>query len=133
VRTVVYDPQDMEPLTVIDVQPHLMRAMEKVGGSRYIRFPIPTKVQNRFVSSGADIEPVDWQIADIRFEPCKPPNGSPEIWWVALAINPEVCLLLRSVFLTGQQKDVQDAMQRAFQDGANKGMVALFNILRGFE
>jgi hypothetical protein len=110
-RCVVYDPQDLEPLTVVDVPQVFIRELERGKRGPLLRFPIWEEVTFTIPN-----EPILnlLRTADVLMERfCRG-----EVWtWCASALNPEVCLLMRSDFLPGQRREVNRREREAFVSG----------------
>jgi hypothetical protein len=67
--------------------------------------------------------PMDYQppkVATVLLEPFY--RGKVRTW-CAIAMNPEICLLLKSELLPGQQRDVQELRRRSFEEGFGKGFL----------
>jgi hypothetical protein len=109
-RCVVYDPQDLEALTVIDVPQNFIRELENGERFNILRFPIPEPMP----TWSTDISPFLPRIAVVRMERFHYGRVST---WVAMALNPEICLLMRSELLPGQRRDAQEREREAFLTG----------------
>lgn len=118
-RCVVFDPLDMEALTVIDVPQEFIRNLEQRRGPSMIHFGIPAEPAT-WVAPDA---PMDYQppkVATVLLEPFFRGNVRT---WCAIAMNPEICLLLKAELLPGQHRDVQQMRRRSFEEGFGKGFL----------
>lgn len=112
-RCVVYDPEDLEALTVIDVPQQFIRELEQGKRGPLLRFPIQEPM--RFTPwANADDLNFTFRIAEVLMERFQR-NGV--FTWVALALNPEICLLMRSELLPGQRRDDLERQKKAFLNG----------------
>jgi hypothetical protein len=111
-RCVVYDPQDLEALTVIDVPQDFIRGLERGERGSFLRFPVREPLHF------TPFEPLDAlatiRCAEVRMERFHYGRVST---WVAMALNPEICLLMRSELLPGQRRDAQEREREAFLTG----------------
>jgi len=120
-RCVVYDPHDLEALTVIEVPQVFIRELESGKRGPMLSFAIWADVI-REPSQLATNECVsDMRRADVRMEQFRYHGAST---WVAMALNPEICLLMRSTLLPGQRKDDADRQRQAFI----RGLIAAFGM-----
>jgi len=117
-RTVIYDPEDMEPLTVVEIPAWFVNELEAGKRGDILRFAISEPP--RFVPQA---QPVDFEppkIAEVRFEPFLY-RGKRQ--WMVFAVNPEICLLLKAEFLAGQQSELQRREKDSFAKGFLNGML----------
>ena len=124
-RAVVYDPEDLAPLTVIDVPQSFVREIEEGKRGPFLKFAIQEEV------SAATWRPDDsrmqpMRVAEVRFERFyyANPRGERVMSWMLMAMNPEICLLMKADFLPGQRKEVQSRERDAFM----RGLVAAFGV-----
>ena len=112
-RCVVYDPEDLEALTVIDVPQQFIRELEQGKRGPHLRFPIWEDCIS-WSRLAKEISVNTMRIADVRMERFCYGRIST---WCAMAMNPEICLLMRSEFLPGQRRDVNKREREAFVSG----------------
>lgn len=117
-RVVVYDAEDMEPITVIQLPGHMREYLNEIlDGCRgpEITFPL----QRPF--SAADFvakEPPALTMAlyvRLKFEPIW--KGKGLLMWLCTTRDGETALLLKSVFLPGQQRELNQQREDAFMAG----------------
>jgi hypothetical protein len=113
-RCVIYDPEDMEPLTIFDVPGEYLRALERGQFPNPIRFPIREPMEWRPWVGAEEPTMPEMKVASVLFEKLHR-NGV--VVWTGMAMNPEVCLLLKSDFLPGQQKEVLAERRKGFAEG----------------
>ena len=121
-RCVVFDPLDLEALTVIDVPQEFIRRLEQERGFRYIRFAIPSDFDFRRYDPSEPPRLESMRIAEVRMERFFYGNVST---WSAMAMNPEICLLMKSELLPGQRREDQERQKKAFVSGILKAWGAL--------
>ena len=114
-NTVIFDPEDLEPITVINVPPQFIREIEQGVRPPYLRFAC--HIQPHYLTDEIIMEGP--KIAEVRFEPLVYGDLRK---WMAFAMNPEICLLLKSVFLPGQSAAIQDERKQAMAKGFLKGL-----------
>lgn len=125
-RCVIYDPVDMEPLTIFDVPGEFIRELEAGRATNTLSFPVvlPYEVATRFPTDEEMLnsfhQPLP--IADIRFERFVYRNVRT---WCGMALNPEMALLLKSEFLPGQQKEVWAERRKGFREGFSEAFKVL--------
>jgi len=115
-RVVIYDAEDMEPITVIKLDDRLVMRLRQ---DRELRIPV------RLPMRSPTLEMTEARLAGpryccIRFEPIM--KGEDFMMWICTTMDGESALLLRSVFLPGQQASVAREREDAFMQGL---MVAL--------
>lgn len=117
-RTVIYDPQDFEPITVVEIDDRLLGQIERGEHPPRWTFAIPSWAPG----------PVPWdeheiahtiQQTTVYFERLRYGDRS---HWLVFAMDPPVALLLRSIFLAGQQNALQDVRDNAFAAGFLRGL-----------
>ncbi|WP_175787449.1 hypothetical protein [Burkholderia anthina] len=119
-RVVVFDPQDLEALTVIEVSQHFIRELEQGKRGPHLRFAIPTQLPMLVSGPMEPMQCVPIKTADVLMERFQR-NG---VWtWCAMALNPEICLLMRSTLLPGQRHDAQERERQAYLDGFTRGFL----------
>jgi hypothetical protein len=123
-RCVVFDPQDMEALTVIEVPQSYIRNLEADKCSQVLRFavPVPFSFKQWEPSDGLQECP----IANVRMERF---HYRGVVTWVAIALNPEICLRMRSELLPGQRRDAQERERESFEKGFGKGFLEAIALL----
>lgn len=114
-RTVVYDHETYEPITVIEVPGSFLAEIE--SGKRGPILVFPTRPIVSTLAPREDISPTTmaFRTVRLRFEPIY--KGQARILWLATTDDGETALLLRSAFLPGQQHAVQEREQTAFLKG----------------
>jgi len=111
-RCVIYDPMDLEALTVINVPNDFLREMERNKRGPILRFPVYGPIE--WPRPGGPVEMAELKTAEILFERfCYRGQWT----WVGFALNPEMALALKSEFLPGQQADVWAEKRKSFVDG----------------
>lgn len=118
-RVVLYDHETYEPITVFDVPGDLMRqAISRQR--RTLHVPIfPTMAAPE--SSAANVPMMAKNLAiTVSFEPIE--KGGRIITWLCTTGDGESALLLRSAFLPGQSRAVNDIEQSAFMRGLMKAL-----------
>ena len=121
-RVVLYT-NDMEPITVLSIpdwaekvllERHRLRVPVIANPKAFTAVPTnPTRLLNDF----HDVE--IWAETFIR-------NDKPHM--LLFTYNEEQALLLKSIFLPGQQKEINDAKQKAFYDGLFHALKMLGNM-----
>lgn len=111
-RCVVYDPQDLEALTVIDIPQGFIRELENGRMGPILRFPIYEELDWRAFDAPPNLP--ELKIATVMMERFHYRNATT---WVAIAMNPEICLLMRSDLLPGQRRDDIKRQKNAFVKG----------------
>lgn len=119
-RVVVFDPLDLEALTVIDVPQEFVRELERGKRGPHLRFAIPTRMPMAMPGPRELPHFVTIKIADVLMERFQR-NGVRT--WCAMALNPEICRLMRSELLPGQRHDAQERERYAYRDGFVKGFL----------
>lgn len=120
-RCVVYDPVDLEALTVIDIPQVFIRELEQGKRSPNLSFAIiePAK----WLDSSEEIT-CNIKCANVLMERFRYRRKET---WCAMALNPEVCLLMRSELLPGQRKEDQERRRASFEEGFVKGFMSAIN------
>ena len=118
-RTVIYDPEDFEPLTVIDIPQHFINEINEGKRGDTLRFAIPEEPQ--FVPQAYPPSVSSMKVAEVRFEMLRYRG---KVQWLVFAMNPEICLLLKSEFLAGQQREVQHREKQSRAAGFLQGLFA---------
>ena len=117
-RVVVYDAEDMEPITVIQLPGHMREYLNEIlDGSRgpEITFPLLRPLSAAIVLAK---EPPDLTMAPyvrLKFEPIW--KGKGLLMWLCTTRDGETALLLKSVFLPGQQRELNQQREDAFMAG----------------
>ncbi|MFL5063479.1 MAG: hypothetical protein ACJ8FU_08635 [Xanthobacteraceae bacterium] len=113
-RAVIYDAEGYEPLTVIDVPQRFMREIERNERPPVLRFAVPRPYVRPFVPERLD--PLAFMnVVTVRFEPIY--KGKRRFMWLCTTEDAESALLLRAVFLPGQQGEVNHQLEEAFLKG----------------
>ena len=107
-RVVLYD-TGLEPITVLNLPAW---ATERLKAGEYIRFAVPPMIPATYYVPAPCYEIL--RIVTIWFEPLVR-NGIHA--WMAFTKEAEDALLLKSVFLPGQQSEVQRRERDAFYSG----------------
>jgi len=113
-RCIVFDPIDLEPLTVIDVPQDFIRGLERGERWNILRFPVPEPIRMTWRAPLGEITLGPLKIAEVRMERFHYGRLST---WCAMALNPEICLLMKSELLPGQRRDAQERERNAFVNG----------------
>ena len=113
-RIVLYDQDDFEPLTILEV-PH-WRAYNMPEGQP-IRIAVMPEISLAPLANGPGYEPM--QIVTIRFEQV---IRNKVTHWLAVTGDTESALLLRAAFLPGQRSALQKRERKAFTNGFFKGL-----------
>ncbi len=116
-RTVIYDAELMEPITIVDIPPHIFAGVEH-GAFRNVSIPIYPRI-SAAASTYADA-PIECSTpprCQVRFEPVRRNGGV--MFWLCITEDGESALLLRSVFLPGQQKELSEERREAFLRGVH--------------
>lgn len=116
-RTVLYDAEDGEPITVIDLKPwHMKIAREHHG---HLRLPIyrtasvvDLELPPILQENSVDLELVETQWRDRKNFTC------------AFVRRSDLALLLPSVFLPGQQKQLNDERRHAAAEAIGQLLAA---------
>jgi hypothetical protein len=111
-RVVVYDKETMEPLTVISIPGDYLSRF-----GRRMHFPVIQPIS--FGPVPTEIEPINmrrWYVT-LDFEPIYNGKDPHPMMWLCTTNDGETALLLRSVFLPGQQREVQERTRDAFLSG----------------
>jgi len=117
-RVVLYDEETLEPLTVLNL-PIDPRRLADSGACRHFTFPIPMP----FLMTRSEIDesiPRPIPVVHIWFEKIEHTHRPP--LWLALTKEVENALLLRSVFLPGQRKEVREEYERGIVDGLMRAL-----------
>lgn len=122
-RTVIYDAEDMEPITVIDVPRQFMEEIESGKRGPVLTFAVMPRLTSGDIFDPA--EPPSLQETrrcyfTIRFEPIW--KGRKRLMWLATTMDGETALLARSIFLPGQQAAVEQERRVAFMRGLMAAM-----------
>jgi hypothetical protein len=124
-RVVIYDREDMEPITVITLPEwgrEFLREIERGHRGPEITFPVrPPMRAVDWKEPPADVPVTDFRRFQcrIRFEPIWEGDGPKRrcLMWLCTTRDGESALLLKSTFLPGQQAAVNEERQKAFTDG----------------
>ena len=106
-REVLYT-DDLEPITVLELPPALSRLLDQ-----HDRIRLPALDMLSFAKVTADHMPT-WRTVAIRAEPLRLRGLTKRLLFTA---DDESALLLRSVFLPGQQRAVNELKDRARGEG----------------
>lgn len=113
-RCIVFDPIDLEPLTVINVPQDFIRDMESGKRWNILRFPVPEPILFSWRAPLGEIALAPLKIAEVRMERF---YYGKLTTWCAMALNPEICLLMKSELLPGQRREAQERECAAFING----------------
>lgn len=107
-RIVVYDPEDHEPITVVEIPREFMREVEdgRRNDIRLLFRPEPRDFTN-IGSVPADVHPMKPSYTRLMFERISWGPDRPTMWVLHPTGSMEDTLRLRSVFLPGQMPEVQ--------------------------
>jgi len=112
-RVVIYDAEDMEPITVIKLDDRWVQMLKQ---GREVTMAVTPLLPTSYLE-----EPLDWertyQISRCRLRFERIMKGDKLMMWICTTVDGESALLLRSVFLPGQQSAVADERERAFRKG----------------
>lgn len=112
-RVVIYEPENYEPITVIEVPLRYMREIESGARSRELSFPA---FPDLTVVMGPTTDlTFNYKIVRLSFEPIY--KGRGRLMWLCTANDPESALLLRAAFLPGQHGEVNRQIQGSFLRG----------------
>ena len=118
-RTVLYDDESMEAITVIDV-PHW--ALKRLHSGMPIRFPVIEPLRRPILAEAMFPEIGEHKLVTIWFEQfCRKGINH----WFCFTRDSENALRLRPLFLAGQQEEVQRLEQQAFLDGMIAALMKL--------
>lgn len=114
-RAVIYDAENYEPLTVIDIPQAFVREIESGKRGPVLRFPVRGPVS--FGPTGRETVPelVMPRSVTVRFETIY--KGRQRCMWLCTTVDAESALLLRAAFLPGQQGEVNRQLDSAFLKG----------------
>jgi hypothetical protein len=115
-RCVIYDPLDLEALTVINVPDYFLREIERRQRGSMLRFALPPEPL-KWPKPEDLIDMLSIKTAEILFERFQ--YGS-QTTWVGMAMNPEMALALKSEFLPGQQAEVWAEKRKSFLEGVTE-------------
>lgn len=113
-RTVIYDSEFMEPITVIDV-PQWLFARVQNGGFNEIILAVQPKMPFPVMADPLPIKYEPVLACRLFFEAVR--KDGKIMFWFCTTRDGESALLLRSVFLPGQQKEVEEERKNAFFKG----------------
>jgi len=114
-RTVVYDNFTYEPLTVISVPGEYLLEIERGERPPILQFATEPRIPPTWEVSARPEPDLKLGIVTLRFEPIM--KGRHRLMWLCTAEDGETALLLRSVFLAGQNYRVAQREQEAFARG----------------
>lgn len=117
-RVVVYDAEDMEPITVIQLPGHMREYLNEILDGR--RGPEITFLLQQPLSAADFVtkEPPALTMMPyvrLKFEPIW--KGKGLLMWLCTTRDGETALLLKSVFLPGQQRELNQQREDAFMAG----------------
>lgn len=116
-RVPIYDPEDMELLTVFNLEPW---AIEMLGRSGWpiLRFPIYRPIEF-FDGTNESANSISTWAAEIRFDEIrfKVDRGRTVSTYVGIALNPITCLKLKCDFAPGQWGQIHEREMDAFCHG----------------
>ena len=124
-RVVIYDREDMEPITVISLPEwgrDYLREIEQGKRGPEITFPVvqPMRARERD-GAASQIDPTDLRKSTcrLRFEPIWEEHAGKRrcLMWLCTTMDGETALLLKSTFLPGQQAAVNEEREKAFVGG----------------
>lgn len=113
-RIVLYDREDFEPITILELPPW---RNYKMPDGHMIRVAVMPEVSLAPHRGAPEFEPL--KIVNIQFERIVRREVT---HWLAVTGDTESALLLRAAFLPGQQATVQRREQEAFAKGFYKGL-----------
>lgn len=126
-RTVIYDAEDMEPITVIDVPRQFMKEIESGKRDPILHFAVMPPLSSAASFNPTEPPPIQEYrrfYFTIRFEPIW--KGRKRLMWLATTMDGETALLARSIFLPGQQAAVEQERRAAFMRGIMAAMTGPF-------
>lgn len=124
-RVVIYDREDMEPITVITLPEwgrDYLREIEQGHRSSEITFPVMQPMRAReFSDVASHVDPIDFRMSTcrLRFDPIWAGHEGKRrrLMWLCTTMDGETALLLKSTFLPGQQAAVNGEREKAFVSG----------------
>lgn len=124
-RVVIYDREDMEPITVISLPEwgrDYLREIEQGKRGPDITFAvIPPMRAGNWGGADLDASPADFRkhTCRLRFEPIWEGHEGKRrrLMWLCTTMDGETALLLKSTFLPGQQAAVNEEREKAFVSG----------------
>ncbi|KMO41158.1 hypothetical protein [Methylobacterium aquaticum] len=117
-RVVIYDAEDMEPITVIRLPDHMRGYLDEILDGRRgpeITFPVQDPLRARDFLADVSSAPVQLRVVRLKFEPIRKGRGL--LMWLCTTRDGETALLLKSVFLPGQQRELNHQREDAFMAG----------------
>lgn len=124
-RVVVYDPDDHEPITVVEIPIEYMTEIRE-GKRRHVELIAQKPVSIREVLVGAAMgETAYYRTLRLRFEPIVRGNhrdGIETLFFLAYPDDTELALILRCAFLPGQYGEVQRREAKARFEGLMAGL-----------
>lgn len=122
-RVVIHDKETYEPITVVTIPSQYIREMEQGTRDYSLRLPIPMQASGYAYDAKLDATMAKAAILRIRFEPIHRGRGGERFMWLCTAEDGDSALLLRSVFLPGQMKEVRYVEQEAYLRGLFEALV----------
>jgi len=121
-RVVIYDREDMEPITVISLPDwgrDYLREIEQGQRGTEVTFPViqPMRAGNwNSPAPAAELTDLRKSTCRLRFEPIWEGHDGKRrrLMWLCTTMDGETALLLRSTFLPGQQAAVNEEREKAF-------------------
>lgn len=114
-RIVLYDREDFEPITILEL-PHWRNY--KMPDGHMIRVAVMPEISLAPYPSAPEFELL--KIVSIQFE--RIVRRDDVTHWLAVTGDTESAMLLRAAFLPGQQATIQRREQEAFAKGFYKGL-----------
>lgn len=124
-RCVIFDPEDMEAITVIWVPDEYLHEIAQGKRGPVLCFPIMPKP---VMAWELDVTPAMDSIrtASILFERfVRRAGGREVVTWCGIATDVELALALKSEFLPGQQKEAWEERRRGVTEGIAKAFGAM--------
>jgi len=117
-RVVIYDAEDMEPITVVKLPPWVIELAER---GQSVTVPVLKPITAGWANEQIDL-PRTAALSQCRLKFDCIMKGNERMMWICTTMDGESALLLRSVFLPGQQSALNEERSNAFLDGLMAAM-----------
>lgn len=118
-RIIIYDKIDHEPITAIKLSRKMMILAKE---RRILQFYTTQDLDISPYKSGQPPREIRRSIVTLRFEPIY--KDKEILMWLAYADDTDAVLSLKSVFLSGQYKALNEAKKEAFVHGFFGGLIS---------
>lgn len=124
-RIVIYDDEDMEPITVVSLRGVTMRDIQKMG--RRWRIPVPERFS--MLAPAAPPSVSDFKVVELEFEPFirKTYDGREQRSWMAFTKASDLAMLLIPDWLPGQRPAVEELQKQ------NDHLTRMIMVAMGFD